>query len=50
MNRMPNWPDGKKMAFAIRDDDLSYFSSCNMLDRLYGNAWERGFKVSFSSI
>jgi len=37
-------------AFAIRDDDTSFFTRPEMLDKLYGYAWELGFKVTLSVI
>jgi len=44
------WPLDKKVAFAIRDDDVSYFTQPWMLDLLYKNAWRLGFKVSLAVI
>jgi len=42
------WPLGKRVAFAIRDDDINYFTQPWMLDTLYGEAWKLGFKVSLA--
>jgi hypothetical protein len=47
INRWPNLADS---AFAIRDDDLSYFAKAKMIDLLYKYAWDLGFKVSFATI
>jgi len=44
------WPDDGKLAFAIRDDDVSYFTQPWMLDVVYGEAWKLGFKVSLAVI
>lgn len=44
------WPSDKKVAFAIRDDDVSYFTQPRMLDTLYKEAWRLGFKVSLAVI
>ncbi|MCJ7571587.1 MAG: DUF2334 domain-containing protein [Candidatus Thermoplasmatota archaeon] len=38
------------IAFAIRDDDLSYFTSPEQLEKIYENTWRLGFKVSFAAI
>lgn len=46
----PIWPFKKKVAFAIRDDDVSYFTQPWMIDRLYEKAWQLGFKVSLAVI
>lgn len=43
-----HWPDDKKVAFIIRDDDVSYFTQPWMLDELYGEAWRLGFKISLA--
>jgi predicted deacetylase len=45
-----NWPRGKRMAFAVRDDDLSYFTRREMLEQVHGHAWQGGVKVTFSAI
>jgi len=42
------WPFDKRVAFAIRDDDVSYFTQPWMLDAIYGGAWRLGFKVSLA--
>ena len=44
------WPPGKNVAFAIRDDDVSYFTQPWMIDQLYSEAWQLGFKVSLAII
>jgi hypothetical protein len=48
--RILPWPNAAKMAFTIRDDDISYFTSPQQLNILYGEAFEKGFKVSLSAI
>jgi len=45
-----HWPNNSKLAFAIRDDDVSYFTQPWMLEVVYGEAWKRGFKVSLAVI
>jgi hypothetical protein len=42
------WPLKKKVAFAIRDDDICFFTQPWMLDTLYKEAWRLGFKVSLA--
>lgn len=37
-----------KVAFTIRDDDISYFTQPWMLEKLYEEAWRLGFKVSLA--
>jgi len=49
MRRM-SWPFDKKFAFAIRDDDVSYFTRPWMIDKLYSEAWRLGFKVSLAVV
>lgn len=44
------WPEKEKAVFAIRDDDISYFTSPEKLEKLYEEAWKMGFKVSFAII
>jgi len=44
------WPSGKRLAFSIRDDDISYFTQPWMLETVYREAWRLGFKVSFAVI
>jgi hypothetical protein len=44
------WPFDRKIAFAIRDDDVSYFTQPWMIDRLYQKAWQLGFRVSLAVI
>lgn len=43
-------PFGKELAFAIRDDDMSYFTNPEILEKLYKNIFKRGYKVSFAVI
>jgi hypothetical protein len=50
MIQVDRWPKGKQMAFAIRDDDLSYFSSAKMIDMVYSHAISLGFIVTFAAI
>ena len=38
------------MNFSIRDDDTSYWTSVEELDRIYNGLFRKGFKVSFSVI
>ena len=42
------WPSNKKIAFTIRDDDISFFTQPWMLDLLYEDAWKSGYKVSLA--
>ncbi len=44
------WPNGHRCAFAIRDDDTSYYTPPDMLEKLYQNAWGMGFKISLAVI
>jgi hypothetical protein len=43
-------PSHLKIAFAIRDDDISYFTQPRMIDQLYRETWRLGFKVSLGVI
>ena len=43
-------PYAADVAFAIRDDDLSFFTPPEKLEKIYKNAWNMGFKVSFAAI
>ena len=43
-------PYAADVAFAIRDDDISYFTSPQKLEKIYKSAWDMGFKVSFAAI
>jgi predicted deacetylase len=43
-------PYGHDIAFAIRDDDISFFTDPTMLEAIYKTAWELGFKVSFAAV
>jgi len=49
MNGM-DWPNGTSLAFVIRDDDLSFFTEAEALVKLYRNAWEKEYKISFAAI
>ncbi len=42
-------PNGK-IPILIRDDDINYFTTINMLESIYSNAWENQFKVILSVI
>ena len=42
-------PKGK-VPILIRDDDINYFTKPEMLESIYSNAWDEGFKVSLSTI
>jgi len=44
------WPYGHKAAVVIRDDDTCYFTPPHKIDRIYGQAWKKGFKVSLAVI
>jgi len=44
------WPDMAKVAFIIRDDDISFFTSPQMLEKLYRPLWQRGFKATLAVI
>jgi len=44
------WPRGKKSPVVIRDDDISFFTSPEMLMALYRNAWKKGFVIDFGVI
>lgn len=43
-------PYAADVAFAIRDDDIGYFTPLEKLEKIYRCAWDMGFKVSFSVI
>ena len=43
-------PYGHDIAFAIRDDDLSFFTVPMMLETIYQKAWDMDFKVSFATV
>ena len=43
-------PYAADVAFAIRDDDISYFTPPEKLEKIYEKAWNMGFKVSFAVI
>ena len=42
-------PEGK-VPILIRDDDINYFTKPEMLESIYSNVWDEGFKVSLSTI
>lgn len=44
------WPRGKKSPVIIRDDDISFFTTPEMLMTLYRNAWKKGFAIDFGVI
>ena len=44
------WPDKADCAFAVRDDDISYFTDPKKLENIYRNAWKMDFKISFAVI
>jgi len=44
------WPRGYRCAFAVRDDDISYYTPPSMLEKLYRDAWRMGFKISLAVI
>ena len=44
------WPSGAKLAFAIRDDDISYFTSTEMIKRVHRLALSKGFPLSCAVI
>lgn len=44
------WPSNYDSAFLIRDDDLSYYTSPTHISKIYSNAWENNFKISFFCI
>ena len=44
------WPDNYQAAFAIRDDDTSYFTKPEMLKNIFGESIKTGHKVSLSTI
>ena len=39
-----------KMPVLIRDDDTNFFTKENMLESIYSEAWQKGFKVSLSVV
>jgi hypothetical protein len=39
-----------KMPVLIRDDDTNFFTKENMLESIYSEAWEKGFKVCLSVV
>jgi len=47
---MHSWPYAADVAFAIRDDDISFFTPPEKLEKIYRTSWNEGFKVSFAVI
>ena len=43
-------PYASEIAFAIRDDDISYFTPPEKLEKIYKKAWNMGIKASFATI
>ncbi len=39
-----------KMPVLIRDDDTNFFTKENMLESIYSEAWQKGFKVTLSVV
>jgi hypothetical protein len=39
-----------KLPILIRDDDTNFFTKDHMLESIYSEAWNKGFKVSLSVI
>lgn len=48
--RILPWPNLAQMAFAIRDDDIGFFTPPEKLQLLYESAIRKGFKISLSVI
>jgi len=44
------WPEDYQLAFTIRDDDISYFTTPQQIDQIYKEAWRNGFKVTLATI
>ncbi len=44
------WPDNYQAAFAIRDDDTSYFTKPKMIESVFGDSIKTGHKISLSTI
>ena len=44
------WPDNYQAAFAIRDDDTSYFTKPKMIESIFGDSIKTGHKISLSTI
>lgn len=44
------WPNDSEIAFAVRDDDIGFFTSPQRLQKVYHQIWERGFKISLATI
>jgi predicted deacetylase len=44
------FPSNTKVAVALRDDDVSYFTEPWMLESVYKEVWRQGFKVSLAVI
>lgn len=43
-------PYAADVAFVIRDDDVSYFTPLERLDKVYRYAWNSGYKISFATV
>lgn len=50
MIKINQFPYAADTAFAIRDDDTSYFTAPQKLEEIYKMAWNLGFKVSLAVI
>jgi len=44
------WPEDYQLAFTIRDDDVSYFTTPQQIDQIYKEAWQTGFKITLAAI
>jgi len=44
------WPEDYQLAFTIRDDDISYFTTPQQIDQIYKEAWRNGFKITLATI
>jgi predicted deacetylase len=43
-------PNAADIAFAIRDDDVSYFTPPEKLEMVYNDTWGKEYKVSFATV
>ena len=41
---------GGRIPILLRDDDTNYFTSERMLESIYSEAWDQGYKVSLSVV
>jgi hypothetical protein len=48
--RIGPWPFDAKMAFTIRDDDVSYFTDPDLLEYVFRDAWDMGYQTSLAVI